>query len=145
MLKFTIIIAILYKIFLFYKHGKNYTKGMCEYAKFNNVPQNLKSHFKQENFLLSIKNEFNELIDAIKNLNMYDIIMEFYDVLHSIIKMFIITILPKEIYCDELIWIPVFFIVSPVAIKLSQRYKSHGCIRNHNNKNNCSHNCNYYK
>jgi hypothetical protein len=130
-------------IYIFYQYGGNYIKGMSEYAKFNNVPQYDKNSWKQENFILSIRNEFFELIDAITKFDLFEIILEFFDLLHSIIKMMIITILPKYIYCSIFIWIPIFFLVLPVGIKLSNRYKNYQCIRNHKNKNNCFHNCNY--
>jgi hypothetical protein len=121
---------------------------MSEYAKMNNISQNDNQNtslrkWSQENFKESIYNEFFELIDAINNFDIVNIILEYNDLLHSIIKYFIISFLPQNVYCSDYIWLPVFFIVFPVGIKLSVRYKNYGCIRNHNNKNNCNHNCNY--
>ena len=126
-----------------FDYCKFYIKGMSEYAKMNNIHFNSENKWPQENFKETIYNEFFELVEAICNFDILNSIMEFNDVIHSIIKYLILTFLPEIVYCSEYIWIPVFFIILPVGIKLSNRYKKYGCIRNHNNRNNCNHNCNY--
>jgi hypothetical protein len=117
-----------------------YADGMATYCKNNNV-KNIKGKFAEENTLDSIRTEFGELIGAIKNLDFSEIILEFFDVVHSTIKCFIVNVFPERIYCHFLIWFMVFPLVFPVGIKLANRNKSNGCIRNHSNKNNINHNC----
>lgn len=118
----------------------NYSQGMATYCKNNNVP-NCKGKFSEENTTDSIRAETFELFDAVANLSPSDIVLEFFDVVHSIIKFFIINLLPQSVYCNWIIWVFVFPFVFPVAIKLAERNRSNGCIRNHKNANNISHNC----
>jgi hypothetical protein len=117
-----------------------YANGMATYCKNNNIKK-CNGKFPTENTIDSIKIETVELIDAILNLDLYEIILEFFDVVHSIIKFFIINLVPERVYCNPIIWIYVFPFVFPVAIKLANRNKTNGCIRNHKNINNINHNC----
>lgn len=139
-----IIIIIFILLILYFHSGIYYSRGMVEYAIYNNISQQgLK--WKQEDFKQSIINEIFELIEAIKQYQLFDIILELFDVFHSVIKYIIISIMPQYIYCNIILWSIVYFFVLPCSIKLGNRFKKYNCIRNHKNKNNRDHNCNYLK
>ncbi len=122
---------------LYIRFGIYYAKGLAEYARFNNVPPN------EENCWSSVTNESRELWDAVLHCNPVDIILEASDVIHALIKYAIINYLPQFLFCHMICWLPVFLLVLPCTIKLGSRYREHGCIRNHQNKGNRSHLCNY--
>jgi hypothetical protein len=139
------LIVIICMLLLFTLYGIHYVNGMAIYAKYNNTPSSEENRYTiPEVCWDSVRNESNELIDAIVHLEFFNIILEGSDVIHALIKYFIIKLLPKKIYCDPVCWIPIFFIVPFATIKLGIRYKRYKCIRNHGNKNNCNHTC-YYK
>jgi len=128
-------------IFILYVYaGIYYALGSAEYCKFNNKRDNP----RRENFWDSVITESKELKEALENLWLWDIILEFSDVVHSLIKYFIVEYLPEDFYCSFICWFPVFILILPCSIKLGLRFKKYGCIRNHKNKNNCDHICNYY-
>jgi adenylate kinase family enzyme len=114
-----------------------YAKGMAEYAKFNNVSGNT------ENCWSSVVNESYEFIEAVKELKPWEAFLEFYDVIHSLIKYFVITYVSPDVFSNPWFWVAIFPFVLPCSIKLGYRYRQNGCIRNHNNANNCKHKCNY--
>ena len=124
-------------LWLYNAYGRFYAEGSAEYASLNNVFPH------KENFLHSIKDESKELFYAILSFSLKETIMEFYDVLHSIMKYLVIKFLPERFFCSKLCWALVFPLVLPCSIKLAMRYKNYRCIRNHQNKNNCQHLCNY--
>ena len=97
----------------------------------------------EEDCWSSVTNESRELWDAILHCNPVDIILEASDVIHALIKYAIINYLPQFLFCHMICWLPVFLFVLPCTIKLGSRYREHGCIRNHQNKGNRNHLCNY--
>ena len=117
----------------------DYANGISTYCKYNNI----KNSIRRENTMDSIIAEYNEFIDAIKNYELFGAFLEFFDVVHSIIKMLILNIVPENIYCNYVIWLFVFPFVFPVATKLAFRYRKYGCIRNHGNPDNVNHYCDY--
>ncbi len=128
-----------------------YAKGMAEYAKFNNVGPD------KEDCMQSIASETKELSDAVALGNNVEIIYESSDVIHAIIKYFVIHTTPEFIFCSKYFWLllypmliglfwPLTFIVVgiiPNIYKLGSRYLEHECIRNHTNPNNRNHVCNF--
>jgi len=129
---------IILSIFLIPYHYiiKHYIEGMTEYIKYNN--ENL-----LEESLKSTKGESIELYEAIIDLNMKEIINEFCDVFHIMIKMVMIIILPNRMIMNKYCWIPLFCLCPIAAWKLGSRYKKNHCIRNHTNARNLDHNCEY--
>lgn len=119
---------------------KYYSNGMATYCKRNNVKK-CKGMFNKESELDTVRAEFLELCEAIYELSPIDIFLEFFDVLHSLIKLVIVNIFPEWVYCNNIIWIFVFPVVFPVSAKLAIRNYQNGCIRNHKNLNNINHNC----
>jgi hypothetical protein len=115
---------------------------MAIYAKYNNTPKSEENRYTEpENCMDSVVNESIELLEAVEEFQVKDILLEGSDVVHAIIKYFVITYLPQQVFTNPLCWVPVFFIVPLATIKLAKRYKQFGCIRNHANPNNCSHTC----
>ncbi len=135
---FLLSISILYT-YLYIKYGYYYAKGSSEYARFNNT----KGGCEYGIFHKSISNEFNEFLDAFTSYDLLGVIAEFCDVIHSIIKHYILIIFSEKIYCSTLLWSFVFFLILPCTIKLGIRYKKYKCIRNHYNVHNIHHKCNY--
>lgn len=133
------LIIIVTIIYLYWKAGLNYAKGMMEYAVLNNVGEGRETTWD------SVRNEFNELKQAIRDMDIFDIILEIGDVIHSFIKHICITYLPEKVYCSYWLWFCVYPFILPCTYKLGMRHKMYGCIRNHNNSNNCNHRCFYQK
>lgn len=123
----------------FFKHWKDYSLGMSEYAQFNNVGKNC------ENTWDSVTNEAIECHQAFDQRQFVETFHEFVDVVHAFLKHLIIKYLPSRIYCSPLFWMLIFPLVFPVAVKLAGRYRQFGCIRNHKNPNNCGHQCSLRK
>ncbi len=126
-------------ILLYYLYGYSYAQGAVVYACFNNA-----GTLESENSWQSVCDEYNELIDAINNYSIFDSIMEFFDVVHTLIKYFIVTYLPKIFYFNILCWLMVFPFIIPVGVKLGKRYQKNYCIRNHQ-RTNKDHICIYNK
>ena len=118
-------------IYQLYDYGMNFAVGSAEYAKANNII----TEPGCENPLSSVRDESRELFQAILDGEFGDVFLEFFDTLHSIIKFFIVTVLPEWIYCHWLCWFVVFPFVLPVSIKMANRYKKYKCIRNHSRPN----------
>ena len=89
------------------------------------------------------KKEINFRDGSIAYYDFVDIILESSDVIHAYVKYIFSKYLPYYLYL--IIWIVVFPVVLPTTLKLSWRYHKYHCIRNHYNKNNCNHICNYNK
>lgn len=125
-------ILLIFVIFLYYYYGWSYAIGACVYAKENN-----NGDAESENSWQTVRDEFEELKVAIIIRSPIEIFMEFFDVLHAIIKYLIVTFLPKSFYLHPICWLLVFPIVLPIGIKLANRYNKYKCIRNHyrSNKN----------
>ena len=121
---------------LYLRWGLYYAIGMAEYVQMNNHPGH-------ETCWDSIAGEMMELLDAMVKLSPKDTFLEFFDVLHSITKYFIIDWMPKSISGNVFTWLFVFPFLLPVSIKLGSRYRQHMCIRNHSNPQNCNHYCRY--
>jgi len=123
--------------------GYSYATGMATYVKNNNirsVPEE-----RREQCWDSVKNESEELWEALKSLSFEDIVLESADVIHSVIKYLIITYTSEHIHTHWLCWYAVFVVALPATVKLSHRQKTYGCIRNHQNPNNCNHICDVKK
>jgi len=114
-----------------------YIIGMYQYIIFNY------NHNESELCWLSLIAECHELQQAYLQLSFVDIILESSDVIHAYVKYIFSKYLPYYLYL--IIWIVVFPVVLPTTLKLSWRYRTYHCIRNHYNKNNCNHICNYNK
>ena len=126
---YTIYLSICCMIILYWKFSMNYAKGMALYIKNNCVGP------KYENIADNIKDEFIELIDAIKSRNIGEIILEFCDVMHNVIRYVVINWMPKLVSCSYITWLIVFPFLLPATIKLAIRQKMYGCIRNHTRVN----------
>ena len=116
--------------FLYWYFAWDYAKGVSKYAQRNNKGVNESADCWE-----SVLDEYEELIDAFNQRNYREIFMEFFDVIHGIIKYCLVTILPQKIYFHWLPWALIFPLVMPVAIKLAIRYKKYKCIRNHARSN----------
>ena len=111
---------------VYYWYGWPYAKGIAKYAKDNN-----NGSPGSEDAYQTILDEKKELMDAIKKCNPWEIFMEFFDVVQSVIKYLIVKYLPLPVYTNPFLWLGVFPFVMPAAIKLGHRYNKYGCIRNH--------------
>lgn len=120
---------------IYYFFGWSYSKGMSEYVRLNN-----NHSYECENTWKSVSSEYEELIEAIKAKNLWEIFMEFFDVVHVTIKSIIVTFTPRMFYYNRLLWIVMFPLLLPATIKLGHRYNKYKCIRNHS-RNNKDHNC----
>jgi len=112
-----------------------YLQGCAEYAHYNNNPK-----FHSENLLDAVRSEMYELLKAITHFNPVNIFMEFFDVLHILVKCIMVKCLPVCFYTNPFCWLPLFFIAMPAAIKFGHRFRTKGCIRNHN-RDNSDHDC----
>jgi len=131
-------------VLLYLLYGRFYAAGMAEYAMFNNTPPSIGNRWtKPESCLQSIKTEWKEFVDAIMDMQVVNSFLELCDVIHALTKYVSIEYIPSFIYCSSFYWSIVFYTNLPVTIKLGYRYRANGCIRNHTNKNNCGHTCNY--
>lgn len=127
-----LIFAIIILAAIYYWYGWSYAIGIAKYARDNN-----NGSPESEDAYKTITDELQELRDAITQFNLWEIFMETFDVLQSIIKYYIVTYLPKKVYFCPALWLLVFPFVMPAAIKLGDRYNKYQCIRNHarTNKN----------
>lgn len=126
-----------------FKNWSNYAKGMAEYVKWNNVVQS-DGVLPETTMLSSIVDESAELVDAIINLDPNEIVLEFFDIVNSVLKMVVLTITPSYIYVEPYIWYAVYPFVFPSGNKLAKRFESKGCIRNHVGKTSQNHRCRIY-
>lgn len=140
-----IILAILY-----FKYGYYYAESMVSYIKYNHMPPSTENNFREsEDPAKSLRYELLEFHEAVTNCNFYDMLLEFGDVLHSIIQYIVIGYLPVKIYSSFLCWSVIFFVAFPAImtmmtmIKMANRYKKFNCMRNHSNPTNCDHICDY--
>lgn len=138
---------LLITVYIWIRYGYLYAKGMEIYAKFNNILPCFENRFTDpESCLDSVKTEFAELCEEVNKFNIYNIFLEFGDVVHACIKYVLVKCLPKQVYCHYMCWLTVFIVGFPalhVMIKLAVRYEKFGCIRNHSNPNNCKHTCDF--
>lgn len=116
-------------MFLYFTHGLPFVYGYVDYIQNNN------SRSESENCWQIVIDEYKELVEAIHEKNPTEIFLEFFDVIMSAIKYFVVTRLPTQIYSNWLFWSVIFPFVAPGAIKLGSRYINHGCIRNHKRRN----------
>lgn len=91
----------------------------------------------------SIVIEFDEFLQAFLSCHPLDALLEACDVMHSITKWLLLKYLPVHIFTNQLVWVPVFFLLLPTCIKLGNRQKQFNCIRNHYNANNLHHRCDW--
>jgi hypothetical protein len=131
------IILFLIIFILYIRYGIYYALGCAEYARLNN------SDKKKERTWGSVVDEFCELVKAIIQCNLIDIILELGDFIHAIITFCVITFLPKKVFSTIWCWLPFFLLALPCTIKIGERYKHYECIRNHKNKQNLNHVCQY--
>ena len=131
----TILVLIL--ALFYYWYGISYAKGSAEYAKANN-----NTLLESNEGWASVRDEYIEFVQAIKKVNIYDIFLEFFDVIHSVIKYLIIVYLPQRFYHNWICWAIVFPFVLLAGIKLGDRYNKFGCIRNHARPN-LNHKCKF--
>lgn len=123
-----------------------YALGQAKYAKHNNTKPSYQNDYTEPEVTWdSVRDETAEMKEAWKDGNISETIMEFFDVLNSLIKHFIVSNFNEAIYTNPIIWFCVAPLVFPVACKLALRYAEGDCIRNHRNKNKkinhtCSHN-----
>jgi hypothetical protein len=87
----------------------------------------------------------------------FDVFLEASDVLHGFLKYLVLEKIlnsnnkifskEKDLYFYTFIiyttCIFLFFLAWPTTLKLATRYKNHKCIRNHKNKNNLGHICEF--
>lgn len=136
------IVASLVVLYLLY--GRFYAAGMAEYATFNNTTPSIENRWtKPESCMQSIKTEWREFVDALVSMQPINTFLELCDVIHAVTKYLSIEYLPTSVYCSSFYWAPIFYTNLPVTVKLGYRYYVNGCIRNHSNKDNCGHTCNY--
>lgn len=121
---------------IYYFYGLSYANGSAQYAMENN-----NGSTESEDPWKSVMDELAEFIESIKKCNIKDIFLEFFDVLHSIVKFIIVIFFPTTFYFSPLCWLIIFPFVMPAGIKLGHRYQKYGCIRNHArpNLNHCCH------
>ena len=138
-LLFVLIVCLL----LYYYVGRYYTRGMAEYARYNNTfpPSEYNHNTHAESCYDSIRTEFGECLEEVYAFNLWPAFMELCDVLHASYKYIAVSYLPPRVITCEYVWIPSFFLIMPATIKLGLRYKHNGCIRNHSNPNNRNHTC----
>lgn len=132
-------VIVIFILFYYYWYGVSYAVGSAEYAKENNNRSK-----EAENCWASVKDEFVELIQAIKEVKFIDIFLEFFDVVHAIMKYLIVNFLPQSVYYHWLCWMVVFPFVFPASVKLGNRYNKYKCIRNHSRPNR-NHICSFNK
>ena len=144
MLLLYFVLFVIPVLVLYAKYGRYYAKGMQTYVQMNNCANTTftQKHARESHYG-SIITEYAELREAIRDQNITDIFLEFSDVVHSYARYLIIEYVPERYYCSTAIWLPLFYLCVPVGIKLANRYKQYGCIRNHKNHNNTAHNCNH--
>ena len=127
-------------LYLYLQYGLDYAVGSAEYTLLNNTVAS--GQYKEVTWN-NLCNEVKELRDALRAWSIVDIVLELGDVVHSIIKYSLIKYVPEWMYCSVLCWLLVFPFALSATIKCGIRYRQHKCIRNHRNKNNCNHQCNY--
>ena len=115
-----------------------FTKGMSQYAKFND---NGNEEYEVDKFWKSLCDEYDEFIVDVNKCNIIGIFLELCDMWHSLILYVIVKYCGTKILMQQYIWLIIFWLVLPIAIKHGFRYIMYGCIRNHKNKNNIDHFC----
>ena len=137
------IVTFLTLCFLYCYAGIWYAKGMSIYIKYNNtIPCENNNYSTKEDCWQCMWFEIDEFVEAVKLMQLFDIILEGGDVAHSFIKWFILRFFPDYVAGNFWVWIIVFPFVLPATLKLGRRYYNNGCIRNHKNKtHNFDHSC----
>jgi hypothetical protein len=130
--------------FLYSKSLKLYCDGMANYARLNNCPDSRGEIVELDFFNVAVVTEAKELGHAIKSLNLAEIFLEFFDVMHSLTKWAIISILPYRFLKNPITWLPMGLVFIPVVIKFANRMEKDQCIRNHKNPSNNNHRCKYF-
>lgn len=122
-----------------------YSLGQAKYAKLNNTKPSYQNDYTEPEITWdSVRDETLEMKEAWNNGQIMESIMEFFDVINSLIKHFLVTYLHESVYTNPIIWFCIAPIVFPVACKLALRHGESGCIRNHGNKNKkINHTCQY--
>ena len=118
----------------------NYFNGMKQYIRNNNSKYSETLKFKRELLEIPFFDELDEFRTALKKKEYINSFMEFFDVIHSFCKIFVMRAFPEKVYMNFIVWIPVFILSYPVSCKLAYRQIKYGCIRNHINKE-IKHNC----
>ena len=117
-----------------------YSIGMTEYAIKNNIDgQEMESIRIYE----SMMDEVHELIVEFNKRDIIGMFMEFYDVFHSICKYLVVKYLSLDLVMKWYFWFLLYWFVVPASLKHGYRFLRYRCIRNHNNKSNLNHKCNY--
>lgn len=119
-----------------------YAKGMSEYAKLNNTGDR---ETEENRIWNSVMDEVNEFIVEYNNKHIIKCLLEFGDVIHTLIKYITVCYLPMETMKKTYFWFLIFWFFQPNSFKHEKRYFMNGCIRNHSNINNRNHICNYGK
>jgi hypothetical protein len=129
------IFSILNIIFIYYYIG------MIKYIILNNTNIAIKLKYNKESINKPVIDEWNEFIYEFHNnkFNIYNIIMEFFDFIHSYLRMIVLSYFSNNKY-NIILWYIVYILSLPVSIKLAYREYNYKCIRNHKNKTN-THNC----
>ena len=91
-----------------------YSIGMSEYAKLNNK-HSVETELSR--ILDSLMTEKLEFETAVKERNVYESFLEFFDVAHCAAKYGLVLLLPKNTIAWPIIWIPMFFVFVPCGIK----------------------------
>lgn len=125
-------------IFLYCHSGFWYAKGMAKYIE-NNYRKS--KNDEAQACWKSVLIEYEELKEALCMRSPIDIILEGGDVLHALIKWYLVKKLSVNTLKRIWIWLLVFPLVLVCTIKLGRRYYYNGCIRNHKNPNNRDHLC----
>lgn len=120
---------------VFYLFALPYAIGSAEYARNNNNGSK-----ESEDCWQSVRDEYRELCEAIERRQLWEGLLEFFDVLHGVIKYCVVTYTPKWFYFHWFCWLLIFPFVLPISIKLGIRYRKWNCIRNHYREN-ANHKC----
>lgn len=117
-----------------------YCVGMAAYVKYNGCGSRKE---ELESTLHAIRAEMSELWVEVKTLHLFNALMELSDVWHASIKYCLIYIFPKSLLEYPFMYVMTFWLALPTTMKHGIRYKIHKCIRNHGNKSNLDHKCEY--
>lgn len=114
-----------------------YVNGITEFIERNDIPPDLRVARE------SMGSELQEFLYACYHFQPWEMILEFNDFLHTIIKYILLRFASPKIFSNKILWSVIFFMALPSTIKLGLRYKNYKCIRNHRNSANINHKCSY--
>ena len=99
----------------------SYAKGMSQYVKLNH----------DENIMDCIIRQYKYIEYMIFDVPLLKVIINFGILVELIVRYVIVLIFPYEIVSNFIIWLFVFPLGLPGAIKLAIRYDKFRCIHNH--------------